>query len=443
MTDENKQSAPPSEKAQAWSAPGKEQVDVEEIRRKTEELARREFANRAEELAAIGKAHDARDLAQDYIAQGKTAADLNKALLERYMASTPVVHGGNVDLSEKEVRRFDFMRAVRAIAYPHERRFQKEAEYELGISQEMGEEFNKAAQGVYIPDQVFARAVTLTAGTATDGAEVVATNLLASRFIDVLRNKSVVMGMGATTLDGLVGDVAIPKKSSASSPGWIATEGGAASQSEPQFVQISMTPKTIGVWAEFTRQLALQSTPSIQGLVADDLAKGIALAIDTGALYGSGASGQPQGIDGATDVNIAGAGLTAFAAADPTYAEIVAMESAIATDNALSGALGYVADGAMRGAFKTTEKATNTAQFIYEQGGTVNGYRFLTSEQVTDGDVFFGDWSSCMVGFWGGLDTIVDPYTNSSSGTIRLVALQSADVALRYGQSFSFNNDGV
>jgi hypothetical protein len=37
---------------------------------------------------------------------------------------------------------------------------------------------------------------------------------------------------------------------------------------------------------------------------------------------------------------------------------------------------------------------------------------------------------------FGGLDIVVDPYSNSSSGTVRIVALQSVDVAVRHAVSF-------
>ena len=37
---------------------------------------------------------------------------------------------------------------------------------------------------------------------------------------------------------------------------------------------------------------------------------------------------------------------------------------------------------------------------------------------------------------FGGLDLVVDPYSNSSSGTVRIVALQSVDVAVRHAVSF-------
>jgi hypothetical protein len=41
----------------------------------------------------------------------------------------------------------------------------------------------------------------------------------------------------------------------------------------------------------------------------------------------------------------------------------------------------------MYGALKSVEKAANTAQFVVEQGGTMNGYRTIVSNQVASGDL--------------------------------------------------------
>ena len=119
------------------------------------------------------------------------------------------------------------------------------------------------------------------------------------------------------------------------------------------------------------------------------------------------------------------------------------METAVAEDNALRGRAAYVMSASMREGLKTTEKAANTAQFIWDENNRVNGYPALVSEQITDGDMFFANWSDLLVGMFGGLDLLVDPYTFSRSGTLRIVAHQSVDIALRHPESFAFNNDGV
>ena len=160
--------------------------------------------------------------------------------------------------------------------------------------------------------------------------------------------------------------------------------------------------------------------------------------MDKACLEGTGTGGQPTGLLNTTGVNQ----VTNFAAANPTFAEVVGLETAVALDNALMGNLAYILGAGMYGALKTTEKASGTAQFV-DDGSTINGYRSLVSNQATAGNLYFGNFSDVLIGLFGGLDLTIDPYTHSKSGTIRVVALQSMDVAVRHAQSFAFGNDGA
>ena len=71
----------------------------------------------------------------------------------------------------------------------------------------------------------------------------------------------------------------------------------------------------------------------------------------------------------------------------------------------------------------------------------MNGYNAIVSNQATAGNLYYGNFADLLIGMFGGLDLVVDPYTHSKSGTIRVVALQSVDVAVRHAQSFVFGND--
>ena len=248
------------------------------------------------------------------------------------------------------------------------------------------------------------------------------------------------MQAGARMLGGLSGDVAIPRKNTAAAAGWIATEGGDSSESEMTVGSITMSPKTLGAHTDVTRQLLIQSSLDVENLIRDDLAQAISLAIDLGALAGSGSSGQPTGIKLTSGINTVDFGTAPITV--PSYAKVVEMETKVAEDNALLGNLAYILPAAMYGGLKTTEKATGTAQFVVEPGGTVNGYRTIVSNQAAAGDAYFGNFSDLLVGMFGGLDLVVDPYTHSKSGTVRVVALQSVDVAVRHAVSFCLGNDG-
>jgi HK97 family phage major capsid protein len=240
-------------------------------------------------------------------------------------------------------------------------------------------------------------------------------------------------------LSGLSGDVKIPKKLTAASSAWISTEGGNSTESEMTVGSVSMVPRTLGAFTDVTRQLLIQSSLDVESLMRDDLATAIALAIDKAGLEGTGLSGQPTGILNTVGVNY----VAAFAGAIPTFAEVVGLETALGEDNALMGNLAYILPASMYGGLKTKEKATGTAQFVVEPGGTINGYRSFVSNQAAAGNLYFGNFSDLLVGFFGGLDITVDPYTNSRSGTVRIVALQSCDVAVRHAVSFAYGNDDV
>jgi HK97 family phage major capsid protein/HK97 family phage prohead protease len=393
-------------------------------------------ARNVSEILSLAARHNKRDLGDAAIKSGKSIEQFRGELLDVIGNDKPL-ENDNIGLSKKEVRQFSVVRAIAALANPGDRRLREAAAFEFEASEAAAQRYGRSAQGVMVPTDVLGMWKQRDLNTSDDN-EIVATNLLANEFIDVLRNQASVMQAGARMLPGLVGNVAIPKKTAASTGAWISTEGGAASESEPTFGTVSLTPKNIGAFTDMTRQLILQSTPAIEALVRDDLTQALALAIDKGALEGTGLSGQPTGILNTVGVNKP----TNFAAAVPTFAEMVALESAVAEDNALMGNLAYITDAATYGGLKTKSKDTGSGMFVIENG-QANGYRVIRSQQATAGNVYFGNFQDCLIGMWSGLDLTVDPYTASTTGTVRIVALQTVDVAVRHAVSFAYNNDGA
>ena len=72
----------------------------------------------------------------------------------------------------------------------------------------------------------------------------------------------------------------------------------------------------------------------------------------------------------------------------------------------------------------------------------INGYRAIVSNQCAAGDAYFGNFNDLLVGMWSGVDLTVDPYSLSTTGTVRIVAFQTVDVAVRHAVSFCLGNDG-
>lgn len=430
--DDDLQSRKPETPRKEITMSEQSQIDVEAVKAEAARAAAKDTA----EMYRLAAKHNQRDLADKAISEGKDLAAFRGELLEA-IGNKPL-DNQDIGMERKEVKNFSLMRAIRAMANPTDRKAADAARGEFEASAEAAKRAGVDAQGLYIPTDVLRSWGQRDLNTSDDSA-MVAEDYRAGDFIDVLRNASSVMQAGATMLTGLVGDVKIPRKSTASSAAFISTEGGAAAESEPTFGQVTMSPKTLGAFTDITRLMMMQSSLDIEALVRNDLSTALALAIDNGALQGSGTSGNPTGIKNTSGINAP----TAFAAANPTFAEVVAMETAVAEDNALMGNLAYILPASMYGALKTTVKDSGSGQFVVEPGNTINGYRAIVSNQVTAGDLYFGNFSDLLVGMYGGLDITVDPYTNSTSGTVRIVALQTIDVAVRHAVSFAFNNDGV
>ena len=412
----------------------KNEIDVSAIRTATLDEAKAEFKRNSKEILDLAVAHDKRDLAHESIKNGHDLEQFRGILLNEIASDKPL-ETSEIGMTQNEVREFSLVRAINALANPTDRRAQEAAAFEFECSNEAARQQGKTAQGIMMPGDLLRSWGQRDLNTSDDSA-LVAQDYRGGDFIDVLRNKSAVMNAGATLLRNLSGNIVIPKKTAASAAGWIATEGANSAESEFTVGSVTMSPKVIGGHTEMTRLMLQQGSLDIENLVRNDLSEAIATAIDLGALAGSGSSGQPTGISATSGINT-----TTFAAAVPTFAELVAMESAVSADNALQGALKYIATPADWGNLKSVDKATNFGQMIVGGDGNINGYETIRSNQVTAGDYYFGNFADLLIGLYGSLDITVDPYTHSKSGTIRVVALQTCDVAVRHAVSFCKSSD--
>ena len=411
------------------------EVDIAAVEAEVRAEATKTAQRNAAQIVELGAKHGRSDLARKAIQEGRSIEEFRGELLD-VIGSSRALENQEIGMTKKEVQRFSLMRAINALANPTDRRAREAAAFEFECSQAAAEQYGRDAQGILLPVEVL-RNWKRDLNSADDSA-LFSDDYRGGDFIDALRNASSVMQAGATMLTGLSGDVKVPKKTGVSSTGWVDTEGGAVSESEFTVGTVSMVPRQLGAYTDVTRQLRQQSSLSVEALIRDDLAQALALAIDLGALAGSGTSGQPTGIKNTSGINT-----TTFAAANPTFAEIVAMETAVAEDNALTGNLGYIMAAGMYGALKTTAKDSGSGQFVVEPGGTVNGYRGIVSNQVTAGDAYFGNFSDLLIGMWSGVDITVDPYSLSTTGTVRVVAFQTVDTAVRHAVSFCVSNDGA
>jgi HK97 family phage major capsid protein len=411
------------------------EVNIEAVKAEAQQAAQKNAA----QIVELGARHNKSDMARDAIAKGESIESFRGALLES-IGSESALESQDIGMKDAEVKRFSMAKAIHALANPTDRRAQEAAAFEFECSRAAADQYGKTAQGIMLPADVlrnWKRDMNVTDSSSNDSA-LVTEDFRGGDFIDALRNQSSVMAAGARMLGGLSGDVKIPRKSATATAAFVDGEGTAVAESEMTVGQVSLTPKTLGAFTDVTRQLLMQSSLDVESLIRDDLAKSIAIAIDKAGLEGSGANGNPTGILNTTGVGT----VTAFAAANPTFAEAVSLETEVAGANALNGNLSYILPAAMNGALKTTSVDDGSGVFV-SQGSQINGYNAIVSAQATAGNLYFGNFDDLLIGMFGGLDIVVDPYTASTTGTVRVVAMQSVDVAVRHAASFAFGNDGA
>lgn len=406
-------------------------VDLAKARSEAASEARAAFG----EIVALCNKYHKPELAEQALRDGLNKTQVLEQLMQSVSERTakPAQPGAaEIGLNAKEREQYSIARAIQYAAgiIPA-----SAAKLEIEASEAAQRKSNRALRGnITIPHDVLIhnkRAFTV-AGT---GSNLVATDLRVDSFIDVLRNRTLMGAVGAQFMTGLVGDVAIQKKTAASTAYWVA-ENADITTSDPVIGQVTGTPKTCGAFTDVSRKLLHQSALSIEALVRDDLTQTLAVAIDKAAISGAGTA-EPVGLldpsrSGVNNPSVSGT---------PTYTEILSFRGDIEADNAVIGDMRWVVDPLAWAKLAGTAVATNASKFILDADtGMCIGYQSIISNQVPTKTAILGVWSQIVIGMWGGLDINIDDKSLSKSGGLRIIAMQDVDVMIRHEQAFAFNS---
>jgi len=418
---------------------------------------------RIREITAIGEQFGLTKEAESMIDNGRSVDDMNQCVVDEMKkrglksVASPTGKDADIGLTDKETRKFSIASVIRALAFPKNKAIQKAAGFELECSRAVADVMGKEPQGFFLPNEALRESFVgdskrdMTVGAPTGGGNLVSTDLLTGSFIDALQNALALVNAGTTVLTGLVGNIAIPKKTGSGTAYWV-TEGNAPTESQSTIGQVTMSPKTVGGFTDYSRKLLLQSSLSIENFVRNDLIEILTLAIDLAGVNGSGTGAEPEGIINTTGIGSVAGGTNGLA---PTWPHIVQLESAVANANAQLGNLAYLTNSKVRGKLKETEKFSGGGREIWGEGDTpLNGSNAIISNQVpsdlTKGTsvgvcsaIIYGNFADLVLGLWGSLDVMVDPYNQSTTGGTRIVALQDVDYGVRNAASFAAMLDAL
>lgn len=332
---------------------------------------------------------------------------------ERAMTGEPV-HGDNRGTLESRVSLLDVIRAKlegRALTGAA-------AEYHAETERRTG----RRAEGVFVPMSLLEKRVN----TTTSAPDLIANTVRAGDYIGPLRESLLVRQMGVRVLSGLTGDVTIPKAGDGLTASWVA-ENEAIPESNMTFNSITLSPKHVGALTEMSRQLIQQASPSIEQLVRDDLAYAVAKEVDRAIIAGDGVK-EPLGIINRT-------GIQTVAALPASWQDILAMVQMLNAIN-VDPTAWYTTPGVMSG-LRGTLKEAGLAGYVAE-GGKIADLPAYVSNAAPAATAILGDWSQVLLGVWGELDLLVNPYAETAyrRGGVLVRAMATMDVGVRHEEAF-------
>lgn len=382
----------------------------------------------------------------DAIRNGQSVDQFRDVIMAKMQTAHTDTSNVRIGMNAKEIQRYSFSRAIAAAITGN----WANAGLERSASEAVGKMVGATPEGFFVPYEAFQR--DFNVGTGSEAGNLVAVDLRGDLFVDVLRNNLVLAKLGLRILPGLTSTVDIPKKTVASSIGMV-TEIQALTETNPNTGKVTLAPKRMGGFVEYSKQALIQSSMPLEGMLRDDLLQGLAINIQDQVLNGSGAGANMRGIR-----NTSGIGSVVGGANGATlgWTHIVGLESACANVNAEPDQYsGYLINTKARGTLKTQQKATNLP-FIWDNGEQpLNGYRAAVSNSVpsnlTKGtsttvcsSVLFGsDWSMAVLGLFGAPDITVDPYSLATTGQVRVTLNHFADHQVRIAGCFADMEDAL
>lgn len=254
-----------------------------------------------------------------------------------------------------------------------------------------------------------------------------------------LESALVLARAGARFMTGLQGNIYWPKFSGANvfweGENAEAKDGAGAFSKGDLFKPLRLT-----AYVDISKQLLAQENTSVEAYIRQAIAVAIAQKIEQTAFSKeTGVANTPDGMFHTLDANIKGA---------MTWEQIVAMETKADTQDALFGNLSYILHPSLVGKAKTKVKdASGAGGFIFTGNGDgqLNGYRALRTNNLPSGlgegsdefGIAFGNWANYFLGQWGGIELLVDPYTQALKGTVRLITNSYWNMGFIRKESFS------
>lgn len=438
-------------------APVARRVTVSERNTAAPEGAEMSRDQEIREIAALAQSHAMQEQLPKWLETNASLSTVRTeviATLKDRLAKGPTLRP-RVELTPAEEKRYSYRSAILS-ALDGSASFERDIHEQLGKNLPLG---YKPQGGFFLPTTLKGEGIPngqimaagLDSATSTKGSELKYVQY--GGFIDLLRNKSRVIQAGARMLSGLDGPVTFSKQTGAGTFAWTGENPGAdVAESNLLLGTVSLQAKTGQSTTSFSRQLLRQAVEDVEQLVRSDLAAIHALGIDLAALAGTGAANQPTGVFNTAGVGVVSLGTNGAA---PTYTSMINQIVQVAQANADGlGEGAFITTPGIKGTLKITTKLANSiAEAVWDDQNRVAGQPGYDTQQVqqnlTKGTgtllhaIYYGIWSQLLIGEWGAMEVLVDPFRLKKQGMIEITSFQMIDIMVRYAVAFSLIKDAI
>jgi hypothetical protein len=226
------------------------------------------------------------------------------------------------------------------------------------------------------------------------------------------------------------GELSIPVWNASTGSGWVA-ESATVSSLNTTVGKVSASGKMAAARLGLSRKMLLLAR-DIEAHTLREIGQAVAATIEAGFLMGDGTNNAPTGL-----YNLSGRSTQTFAAATPTYAELMAMVgSAAAADADLSRCVFMVHPTLLATLLRTETVSTSGRMVVEFVDGQhrIGGFPVFSTRHVTNGKALFFDPGALRTVYWGAPQLIADYYTGgkSLSGAVEMVLLNLCDLTCLY-----------
>ena len=199
------------------------------------------------------------------------------------------------------------------------------------------------------------------------------------------------------------------------------------------FDAIRATPHRMGLKIKVSRRALNQSNLNLYNLVVNKIARSFAALLNKTMVSSTAVAS-----DAPTGVFVAAASDAVPLSENPTFKEVVSLETEVMAHNIELDADGfgaYVISTAMRGKLKTTPIEAGETKMILE-GDLMNGYPVIVSNYMDADSIGFGFFEYSVVSQFGDFNLIFDPITGAGENEVKFIGNTEVDITLLRPEAF-------